>query len=500
MKKIYIYLLLFSVATVITCCSKKENVRNISIPDSNQFLKTDSVKKDVILLIETFLGNSERNYYGNVAPEKLDLIWKHNLGGGRSNMPHSSDLMYGAGWTGQPLLISENNKKYIFQGALDHHLKKIDAETGELIWQYKFDDVIKATGSLYYNPNLKIPENKLVVLQGSRQGYGMSMGSKYIWSFRGISGISGDELFRINVKRTESVSRDVDGSACVVNDTAYIGFENGMLNIFNPNPEFSEKPGDYNIPQIYNEIKLYEKSDVGKHRGNIINEASPCKLGNKLFIAAGSGHVYGYNLLTKEIDWDFYIGSDLNGSCVATFDSCILVPVEKQYIAGKGGVLKLDPRKSEKDAVVWYFATGNRTVSDWEGGVIGSPAVNDKYIKSEQSHYATFIGMDGWVYVVEHTKIDSAEIEIGFDGKSKYDKPKLIYKYNVGSSISSPIILENKLVACSYSGIYLFEYDNAGNFKFLERRGGCFEATPIAYDKRIYIGGKDGYLYCLGEK
>ena len=28
------------------------------------------------VLISTYLGNEQRNYYGNEAPEKLDLIWK----------------------------------------------------------------------------------------------------------------------------------------------------------------------------------------------------------------------------------------------------------------------------------------------------------------------------------------------------------------------------------------------------------------------------------------
>lgn len=49
-----------------------------------------------------------------------------------------------AGWTGQPLLIKENGEPYLIQGASNHH-KKIRAKTGKLIWQYKFDDVIKGT-------------------------------------------------------------------------------------------------------------------------------------------------------------------------------------------------------------------------------------------------------------------------------------------------------------------------------------------------------------------
>ena len=31
-------------------------------------------------------------------------------------------------------------------------------------------------------------------------------------------------------------------------------------------------------------------------------------------------------------------------------------------------------------------------------------------------------------------------------------------------------------------------------------RGGTFESTPIVWDGRVYIGCRDGYLYCLGAK
>ena len=50
-------------------------------------------------------------------------------------------LWAGAGWTGQPLIYKEDDSLYLIQGAYDHHLKKINARNGELIWQYKFDDV-----------------------------------------------------------------------------------------------------------------------------------------------------------------------------------------------------------------------------------------------------------------------------------------------------------------------------------------------------------------------
>lgn len=30
--------------------------------------------------------------------------------------------------------------------------------------------------------------------------------------------------------------------------------------------------------------------------------------------------------------------------------------------------------------------------------------------------------------------------------------------------------------------------------------GGSYESTPLVWEGRIFIGSRDGYLYCLGEK
>ncbi|NOQ24860.1 MAG: hypothetical protein GQ564_05805 [Bacteroidales bacterium] len=68
-------------------------------------------------------------------------------------------------------------------------MNKIDAETGKLIWQYEFDDVIKGTGTLW----------------------------------------------RMDQKWIHSYSRDADGSSLILNDTEYLGFENSYFTVFDPN-------------------------------------------------------------------------------------------------------------------------------------------------------------------------------------------------------------------------------------------------------------------------
>jgi len=410
-------------------------------------------------------------------------------------MPYNqsgSNMRYGAGWTGQPLLFKEKDELFLLQGSYDYNLRKIDAESGDVIWKYAFDDGIKGTGTLYYNKTTEREESKFIVLQGSRQ----PAGSEY--NYRGISAVTGEELYRMRVERTRSFSRDVDGSALIVGDTAYIGLENAIFKVFNPNDDYASANGKFYEPQVFNEINLFTKQDLTRHGGNIVTESSPSLLGRRIYIAAGTGYVYGYNIDTGEIDWEFYIGSDLNGSPVVTEDSCLLVPVEKEFIVGNGGLLKLNPRKAPEDAVVWYYPVGNKSMLSWDGGVIGSACINDKYKSSDAKSLAAFSGIDGYLYVIDYKSTDGTTKS--FDGKTTVDKPELIYKYKIGSSISSPIIFKDKLIAAGYGGIFLFEFDADYNFTLLDKKPYTFEATPIVYNQKVYIASKDGWLYCLGEE
>jgi len=496
-----ITLLLLIQILIITGCEKKQHESETIKTDTTSTKQTDTIAADIKLIIPTFLGNETRNYYGENPPAALNILWKTFIGGGHTNIKSTSGTIhYGAGWTGQPLLTEEQGTLYLFQGSYDHNLRKINAETGEVLWKFDCGDAVKGTGTLWYNPKSENPDEKLILIQGSRQGVNVSLRSEDIYSLKGISGISGEELYRLNVENTPSVSRDVDGSALIVNDTAYIGLENGMFVIFNPNPGESYRVNNHYEPEEIFKTRLYTKEELSKHGGQIVTEASACRIGRMLYIASGSGSVAGFDMDKKEITWRFHIGSDLNGSCVATEDSCLLVPVEKQLIPGNGGMLKLDPRKPPEDAVVWYYPTGNLDLNSWQGGVIGSPAVNDRYKTKVGKNLCAFSAMDGYVYVVDYMETEEDVFARGFDGKSLYPKPKLIFKYKIGSSISTPLLFENKLIAAGYGGIYLFEYNENYEFKLLDNLTRTFEATPISHNGKIFIAAKDGYLYCLGEK
>lgn len=453
------------------------------------------------LINPTFLGNWQRNYYGNEAPDSLKIIWKKYLGSGVTVISRKlgSRVWAGAGWTGQPLLVKEDSTLYIIQGAYDHNLKKIEASSGKIIWQYRFDDVIKGTGTIWNNEKSDEIKNRLVILQGSRLGVGNYLDSKHIPSYRAISYFTGEELWRLDVRWTDSYSRDVDASALILGDTAYIGLENSLFTKFSPDYKKADTIDNMLQPYIYQELYLYNTEDVISHKNNVVTESSPCIIDSIIYVASGSGHVFGYHIGKKELVWDYFIGSDIDGSAVVTSDSCLLVSVEKQYIQGSGGIFKLNPKKKPDEAVVWYFPTENKEYADWEGGVIGSVGINDLYITGDMPYLAAFTSVDGNLYVVNHKETEPGKLKYGPDSVHKYPVPKLVFKEYMGPSISTPLIVNDKIVAAGYHGIFLYKFDKDLNFVRSDEFYTEFEATPFVYNGKIYVASRDGYFYCLGN-
>jgi outer membrane protein assembly factor BamB len=477
----------------------KPKADNVKINNNIQDLK--SILTDTIQIInQTFLGNYEHNFYGDSAPDHLNIIWKKNLGSGTTIVGSETKTWSGAGWTGQPLMVKEKNKKYIIQGSYSHKLRKIDAENGNFIWEYKFDDVLKGTGSIWRNKNAKTIEDKYVVIQGSRKGNDKNASSKTVPSLRAVSYFTGKELWRYNSKKTKCYSRDVDGSAIFLNDTAFIGLENGKLLVFNPDYKHADTLEGILQPEIFEEHQIYDENDIILHGGNLVMEASLTKLKHRIYIATGAGHVYGYNLKTHTIDWDFFIGSDIDGTPVVTHDSCLLVAIEKEYIKGQGGVFKLNPDKDPDNCVEWFYPLPNKGFHTWAGGVIGSATVNKHYNGSGiYINIAAFTGIDGFLYIINTDSVTN-ETVLGPNLNKVYATPQLIYKYETGPAISTPVIVQNKIIAAGYRGIYLFSFDEHMKFKLLDKFETTFEATPFVDNGRIYIASRDGFLYCFGTK
>ncbi|MDZ4180310.1 MAG: PQQ-binding-like beta-propeller repeat protein [Coriobacteriia bacterium] len=475
--------------------------------------------------IASFLGGVHRRTYGRgPVPARLDVIWRYRIGTGETGGPGGTRVQWsGTGWTGQPTLVREGGRDYLLIGGYDHHLRRIDAQTGEEVWRYRFPDVIKGTNTVFAPPGSETDPAGYVVVAGSRRGVGLSLGASAIAPVRGVGFASGNELWRLPVPRTRSYSQDADASPLYVDGRLYVAVESGYVYALEPTGTVAW--GEYASPVVVaRSPELYDARDIASHGGNLVLESSPVLLGDTIYVAAGSGHVYGLDRDDLSIVWDFFIGSDLDGTVVATADGYLLVAVEKQYIAGSGGVFKLDPRKEPSEAVVWYYPTMDRGIAEWEGGVIGSVAVNDDYDPEwRRPPIAAFNSVDGYLYIVSQDMIDG--VTSGPNREPDIPQPRLIHRQQIGGAISTPIIVDDRVVVAGYDGkvrILSLDYEpfdveaGASRGTLLQGRdgswydvtveetasfsgGGSFESTPIVWEGRVYIGSRDGFLYCLGE-
>jgi outer membrane protein assembly factor BamB len=481
--------------------------------------------------MSTFMGSDTRRFYGvGPAPKHLDIIWKTAIGSGITSAKYPTDkpaMWSGTGWTGMPALVRDGGKLYLLIGGYDHKLHKIDAATGEIVWATAFDDIIKSSPSVFVNPHPTSADDKYIVLAGSRRGYPKTMSDPTIAPYRAVSFGSGTELWRLPAPKTVSYSRDVDGSGFFVDGREYIGLEDGWVYALDP---FKTQPwGQWKSPAIVSSrLLLGDAAAVTAHwdarlkASNLCLESSPTLMGDRIYVTSGSGFVYGLRRSDLGIVWSYRIGSDIDGSPVATRDGKILVSVEKQYIKGHGGILLLDPTKPQATATKWFLPTGDRHVSEWLGGVLGTPAINDEYNRDGRyPALAATIAVDGNVYVFSQDTLSTAKIA-GPNLEPGLATPKIVFKSWMGGGISSPIMTNDTLIAAGYDAVlhlYHISYtpaaaSAAGALKSRDghwwtvtikqtatfAKGGSYESTPVLWNGRIYIGARNGYFYCLGDK
>lgn len=491
------------------------------IDAKKQDLVTVTSKKPEIL-ISTFLGNEKRRFYGRGIPKGLDQVYKFNLGSGQTKVGKIMKTWYGAGWTGQPTLVREKGRIFVVIGANDHSLRRIDLETGREIWRYMYDDVIKGSSTVYIDEEAP-EEDQVVILQGSRRGTGLTVSHPGpIKSFRAVSFGTGKLLWDLDIRRTPSFSRDNDGSALYLGKgEIFNAGENAIGYFLKPS---RKAPGTKTAGvEILGEVTLYNPDDAKTHGGNLVAEGSPSRLGDTIFVACGSGHVYGISATKRKIVWDYRTGSDMDGSTPIADDGAVYASVEKEYIPGKGGILKLDPSRPPEKAVIWFLPTEDRKFATWQGGVIGTCAINDEYNPDGYPALFATVSIDGNLYVGSQSQVTGVKAP-GPDGKTMHDTPAVMAKTYIGPSISSPIFTDGyRLMAAGYDGVRLFALDftetkwddgkkdtsrsiKGNNNKLYTlalrkiahfKSGTSFEATPVVWDGKVIICSKDGYMYVL---
>ncbi|PPT11357.1 hypothetical protein CKA32_004408 [Geitlerinema sp. FC II] len=478
-----------------------------------------AVPPEIELLVPTYLGNAQRRFYGRGTPQGLNLLDRFYLGSGTSVVGGSASTWSGAGWTGQPTLVRDRGTTFLIIGAYDHSLRKLDITGNRVVWRYEFDDILKGSSSIYIDETAE-EDNRVVVLQGSRRGVNNSLSSSFVPSFRAVSFRTGRELWRLDIRATDSYSRDNDSSAIYLgNGTIFNVGENAIGYFINSSTKKTQENGDFEMPEVYRELQLYEFEDVGYYGGNLVAESSPSIFGNRVYIASGGGRIYGIDIKTRQIVWRFRSGGDLNGTIAISKDGKLFSTLDREKIPGRGGAFKLDPNKVDPDCVEWFLPTLNLGFSEWEGGITGSVALNDEYRAPDVPPLFATNAIDGNLYIGSQTQVTGEKVKGPFLDRD-YETPVIVFEKQIGASISTPIFTDgNRLVAAGYNGVRLFQIDYeiarasdalalrgaSGNYyRVLVKEiaqfqpGGSFESTPVIWDGIVRICSRDGWMYTLG--
>jgi outer membrane protein assembly factor BamB len=466
---------------------------------------TAPVVEDFVLAYPTYLGGLRRDSGGTApGPDNLDVVWQVEIGTGLTSRKGDDALVEwsGTGWTGQSTLVYEDGHPWLLIGGYDHGLRRIDAETGVVRWRAELDDVIKGTNTVYYEPTRPVGD-RLVVVTGSRRGADLDIGDPRIAPLRAFSFATGEEIWRLPVPRTDNYSQDVDATPLRHRDRLIVALEPGYVFALDTS-QLEPGPDGHPMPAVVARSPLlYTPEDVTSHMepygANLVLEGSPALLGDRVYVASGSGHVYGLDLQTLAIEWDFALGADFDGTVVVTPDGYLLVTCSRTYVP-HGGVLKLDPRKPPEESVVWFFPSLDQGIAEWTGGVVSSVAIDDDPTFGPMG---AFTSVDGHVYLVSLDETESAGP--GPDGVTQYPRPKLLFKDHIKSSIATPALVGDRLVAGGYGNtlhLYALARTNDGiDVTELDvfESDNAFESTPLIWKGRVYVGSRDGFFYCFGS-
>ena len=240
--------------------------------------------------VGTFLGNYSRRFYGlGPVPQRLDVLWKVRLGEGWTSGKAATDppgKWAGSGWTGMPNVVVDKGKTYIVVGGYDHRLRRLDAVTGDVVWEYKYDDIIKSSPSVFKNPQPTGADDAYIVCAGSRRGYPLTMDDPNVAPYRAVTFGSGRELWRLPVPKTASYSRDTDGSGFYLDGRQYIGVESGWFYALDPLQTAAWN--GFRRPQIVAQRLLLGDERAASHHGNLVLESSASVLGSLIYVAGAA--------------------------------------------------------------------------------------------------------------------------------------------------------------------------------------------------------------------
>ena len=471
--------------------------------------------------LSMFRGNAHRAYYGEgPVPKAPEVLWRFPVEGpmsSRSSEGGESRVWAGTGWTGQPVVVERAGRVEVMFGAYDRAVHFLDGATGRRI----LPDL--PTGDLIKGSVMLDPDGYPLLYTGSRDNY-----------FRVVALDRAEPtvLWKMNANEVPHPvwNNDWDSSALVVGDYLFEGGENSYLFIIKLNRSFDSRGQVRVAPKVLLAYPAYDDAlfrAIGDRTVSIEN--SPAvhldpERGDRVYFANSGGRVLGLDISALGLGragygpggqapgtWEkgvgapsgpvvravpelpdprgaefpvvfkFWTGDDVDASIVIDDEGMLYVAAELERMLPRakevGQLMKLDPYRPDAP-LVWSIAD---PAQGDKGGIWATPALHG-----------------GMLYVPTHTGrllgVDRA------GGRIVWEKPFTYHAWG------SPLVVDDTLIVGDTDGwIHAFDVSDPSVdppllWKVRVPGGGAVESTPALWRGRLYVGSRNGYFYCFGDR
>ncbi len=440
-----------------------------------------------------FRGNASRTYYGEgPIPSAPQVLWKFGpMVGGTSE---ALQFPTGTGWTGQPCIFERDGKTWVVFGAYDFKIHFLDAETGDrLLPDFVGGDIFK--GSVVVDP-----DGYPLIFMGCADDK---------WRIIAIDRDEPTELFNLDSNKLPRKVwyGDWDSSVVIRNDYAFEGGENSHFYILKLNRGYDSTGRVTVDPQIVLDHPGWTASLLEKLGSRDVSiENSPCLVGDRVYFSNGGGLVQGLDVSATLREptkgeapavgaeaypkvFHYWTGGDTDSTIVADEQGYLYVcqhsdtrsALAVQRYNDMGQIIKLDPRKAGEgeDPVVWAQKATKK--SGGESGVWATPCLY-KDMLYVPTHGGALLGIDRWTGELVWQKILTEHAWascVVVDGTLIVgDTHGVLHAWDVSDTrVDPPVVWE-----CSLES------------------GSALESTPAVWKGRIYVGCRDGFFYCFGDR
>lgn len=448
--------------------------------------------------VTMFRGNGSRTYYGEgPVPRAPEVLWRFGPMEGLSTHNHQPKVWTGTGWTGQPAVFERDGRTWVAFGAYDKQIHFLDADTGERLYpDFPGGDIYK--GSVTVDP-----DGFPLVYMGCRDND---------WKVIAIDGPEPKLLWKMNAYDTEMVwNDDWDGNVVVRDDYAFVPGENSHFFIVKLNRSYGDDRRVRVEPEVVLDFPGYTQQlfrDIGDREVSIEN--SPALVGDRVYFSNSGGLVHGLDVSATltvgsasgdvsaaagepargleaypEV-FQYWMGDDTDASIVIDDQGFLYVAAELQRFLPRatevGQIVKLDPRKggAGEDPLVWSVPVTKRA-DEGLSGVWATPALYREMLYVP-THEGSLLGIDRET------------------GETVWRRPFTTHTWG------SAVVVDGTLLVGDTAGT-LHAYDVRDTrvepsqlWTVQLPSHGALESTPVVWRGRIFVGSRDGYFYCLGDR